>query len=112
VPAEVMKASDKYKEKFDYYARFRADRIREPMKDEDKLELRSSPTLTKDIKMAFANWKKENKIEMNFDDALKRLVEDFGEPVKGKEWLLIKVFGSDNEAAEWDMNQSAASATA
>jgi P4 family phage/plasmid primase-like protien len=106
VPAEVMKASDKYKEKFDYYARFRADRIREPMKEEERMELRNTPTLTKDIKMAFASWKKENKIEMNFDDALKRLVEDFGEPVMGKQWLLIKVFGSDNEAAEWDIAQS------
>ena len=112
VPSAVMKASDKYKEKFDYYARFRADRIREPRAEEEMLELREKPTLTKDIKTAFANWKKENKIEMNVEEMLKRLTEDFGEPVKGKEWLSIRVFQGDNEAAEWDMALAAAATAA
>lgn len=106
VPAAVMKASEKYKEKFDYYARFRADRIREPTLQADKLEMSEKPTLTKDIKTAFANWKKENKIEMGVEEMLKRLEDDFGQPVKGKEWLVIKVFQSDNDAAEWDMAQA------
>lgn len=102
VPAAVTRASDKYKESFDVYARFRAERIREPTTMEEKLEFRSEPAVWNKIKSILSMWKKEARVEITAQDAMNRLTEEFGEPLNGKEWPTIRVFSSDEEVADWD----------
>jgi hypothetical protein len=35
------------------------------------------------------------------------MAEEYGEPVNGKEWVKIRVFGSDGEVADWDAAHAA-----
>ena len=106
VPAAVMRAVDKYKESFDVYARFRGERVREPVTTEEKLKARMEPLLTARVKSIISHWKKETRTELDFKDAINRLTEEFGEPVNGKEWPGILMFGSEEEVAEWDKNHA------
>jgi phage/plasmid-associated DNA primase len=107
VPAAVMRASDKYKESFDTYARFRAERIREPRTMEEKLDFRSEPAVLNKIKSILSLWKKEARVELSAQEAINRLTEEFGEPINGKEWPTIRVFSSDEEVADWDASHAA-----
>jgi phage/plasmid-associated DNA primase len=107
VPAAVMKASDKYKENFDIYARFRGERIREPITLEDKMECRNEPITTNKIKTIVSSWKKDARVELNTQDVVNRMTEEFGEPVNGKEWPTIRVFASDDLVADWDVSHAA-----
>lgn len=107
VPAAVMQASDKYKENFDIYARFRSERVREPVTLEEKMKCRAEPITTNKIKTIVSAWKKEARVELNSQDVINRLTEEFGEPVNGKEWPTIQVFGSDEGATDWDMGHAA-----
>lgn len=107
VPAGVMRASNKYKENFDVYARFRGERIREPVTADEKLECRTNPITTNKIKTIITNWKKEARVELSAQDAINRLTEEFGEPVNGKEWPTICVFASDEEVVDWDASHAA-----
>jgi phage/plasmid-associated DNA primase len=107
VPAEVMAASDKYKGDFDVFARFRSERIREPVTMEEKMECRNEPITTNKIKTIIMAWRKEARVDLNTQEAINRLTEEFGEPVNGKEWPTIKVFGSDESVADWDAAHAA-----
>jgi P4 family phage/plasmid primase-like protien len=109
-PDIVNQASNRYKESFDVYARFKTERIREPIKAEEQMECRTTPIDSKRIKMILVQWKKENRIENNLTptDALTRLADEYGEPEEGKFWSAFKVFGSDDEVAEWDRAHNAA----
>jgi len=107
VPAAVMKASDKYKETFDIYARFRGERIREPITLEDKMECRNEPITTNKIKTIVSAWKKDARVELNTQDVVNRMTEEFGEPINGKEWPTIRVFASDDLVADWDVSHAA-----
>lgn len=107
VPAEVMKASDKYKGDFDTFARFRSERIRQPVTMEEKMEARNDPMTTNKIKTIIINWRKEARVDLNTQEAINRLTEEFGEPISGKEWPTIKVFGSDDAVADWDTAHAA-----
>ncbi len=107
VPAAVMKASDKYKESFDTYARFAAERVRQPVTMEEKLEFRENPMKTNQIKTILAVWKRETRVELSAQEVLNRLTEEFGEPLNGKEWPTIRVFATDEEVADWDASHSA-----
>lgn len=107
VPAEVMAASDKYKGDFDVFARFKSERIREPVSMEEKMECRNEPMTTNKIKTIISNWRKEAKVDLNTQEAINRLTEEFGEPVNGKEWHTIKVFGSDDAVVDWDAAHAA-----
>jgi phage/plasmid-associated DNA primase len=102
VPAEVMAASDKYKGDFDVFARFRGERIREPVTMEEKMECRNEPITTNKIKTIIMAWRKDARVDLNAQEAINRLTEEFGEPVNGKEWHTIKVFGSDDAVVDWD----------
>ena len=102
VPAAVMKASNKYKENFDVYARFAGERVRTPVTMEDKLEFRDNPMKTNQIKTILANWKRDARVELSAQEVLNRLTEEHGEPLNGKEWPTIRVFASDEEVADWD----------
>jgi hypothetical protein len=46
-------------------------------------------------------------VDLNSQDVINRLTEEFGEPVNGKEWPTIEVFGSDEGATDWDMAHAA-----
>jgi len=107
VPAAVMQASDKYKEDFDIYARFRSERVREPVSLEEKMEFMAEPITTNKIKTIVSSWKKDARVELNTQDVINRMTEEFGEPVNGKEWPSIRVFGSDDAVADWDMAHAA-----
>jgi P4 family phage/plasmid primase-like protien len=107
VPAAVMKASDKYKENFDIYARFRAERVREPRTLEEKMSCMAEPVTTNKIKTIVTAWKKDARVELNTQDVVNRMTEEFGEPLNGKEWQTIKVFASDEMVADWDAAQAA-----
>jgi phage/plasmid-associated DNA primase len=107
VPAAVTRASDKYKESFDVYARFRAERIREPRTMDEKMEFRSEPAVLNKIKSILSMWKKEARVEISAQEAINRLTEEFGEPLNGKEWPTIRVFSSDEEVADWDASHLA-----
>jgi phage/plasmid-associated DNA primase len=109
VPAAVMKASDKYKENFDIYARFKSERVREPMTLEERAESRNAPITTDKIKTIVTAWKKEARVELNVQDVVNRLTEDFGEPSGkgGKEWPMIKVFAADDLVIDWDAAHAA-----
>jgi len=102
VPNAVMQASNKYKENFDIYARFRGERVREPVTMEEKMECISDPITTNKIKTIVVNWRKEAKVDLNVQDVVNRLTEEFGEPTNGKEWQTIKVFAADDLVADWD----------
>jgi phage/plasmid-associated DNA primase len=106
VPAAVMKASDKYKENFDIYARFRAERVREPKTLEEKMSCMAEPVTTNKIKTIVAAWKKDARVELNTQDVVNRMTEEFGEPLNGKEWQTIRVFASDEMVADWDAAQA------
>jgi P4 family phage/plasmid primase-like protien len=109
-PEVVDQASNKYKESFDIFARFKADRIREPMTPEEQMECRANPVDSKRIKMVLAAWKKENRIENNLspNEVLLRLEDEYGHPDEGKFWPMFRIFGSDEEVAEWDKERIAA----
>jgi phage/plasmid-associated DNA primase len=107
VPAAVMQASNKYKENFDIYARFRSERVREPVTIEEKMKCRNEPMTTNKIKTIVTAWKKDARVELNTQDVINRLTEEFGEPTNGKEWPTIEVFGSDEGATDWDMAHAA-----
>jgi P4 family phage/plasmid primase-like protien len=107
VPAAVMKASDKYKESFDTYARFSAERVRSPVTMEEKLEFRDSPMKTNQIKTILAAWKREARVELSVQEVLNRLTEEFGEPLNGNLWPTIRVFSTEEEVADWDHGHAA-----
>ena len=107
VPAAVMRACDKYKENFDISARFFSERIRLPVTSEEKLECLNAPITSNKIKTIVTAWKKDARVELNSQDVLNRMAEEYGEPVNGKEWVKIRVFGSDGEVADWDAAHAA-----
>ena len=107
VPVAVTRASDRYKENFDVYARFRAERIREPRTMDEKMECVTEPITTNKIKSILSLWKKDARVEISWQDVINRLTEEFGEPMNGKEWPTIKVFSSDEEVLNWDQTGAA-----
>jgi hypothetical protein len=102
-----MAASDKYKGDFDVFARFRGERIRQPTTMEEKMQCRDEPMITNKLKTIISAWSKESRVTLNSQEAINRLTEEFGEPVNGKEWHTIKVFGSDDAVVDWDTSHAA-----
>ena len=102
-PEIVTRASNKYKESFDTYARFKAERIREPTTPEEQMEFRENPCESKRVKLIVSQWKKENHIT-NFtaEMVLSRMADEYGEPDGGKLWPVLKVFASDEDVVDWD----------
>jgi len=107
VPAAVMQASNKYKENFDICARFISERVREPITIEEKMKCRTEPVTTNKIKTIISAWKKDARVELNSQELVNRLTEEFGEPLNGKEWPTIMVFASDDLVTDWDTDHAA-----
>lgn len=100
-PDVVMKASNKYKDSFDVYARFKTERVREPTTPEESMDFRANPMEEKKIRMIVSQWKKESRVEITPQEVLVRLADEYGEP-EGKLWPALRVFGTDEETLEWD----------
>jgi P4 family phage/plasmid primase-like protien len=103
IPEIVAKASNKYKQSFDIYARFKNERMREPKTAEEQLEFRENPLESKRVRLIVNQWKKENHIS-NFtaEVVLSRMGDEYGEPEDGKFWPSLRIFASDEDVAEWD----------
>jgi P4 family phage/plasmid primase-like protien len=102
-PDIVMKASSKYKESFDIYARFKNERMREPTTPEEQLEFRENPLESKRVRLVVNQWKKENRItNLTAEMVLSRMGDEYGEPEDGKFWPSLRIFASDEDVAEWD----------
>ena len=84
------------------YNRFRKERIRQPVTMEEKMQFKEEPMLMNKLKTIIWAWNKELGMDLNSQEAINLLTEEFGEPVNGKEWHTIKVFGSDDAVADWD----------
>jgi hypothetical protein len=67
----------------------------------------AEPVTTNKIKTIVAAWKKDARVELNTQDVVNRMTEEFGEPLNGKEWQTIRVFASDEMVADWDAAQAA-----
>lgn len=103
IPEIVVRTSNKYKEKFDIYARFKAERIREPITPEEQLECRTNPLDSKRIRIIVNAWRKENRVDsLTANDALDRMKDEFGDPEAGRFWPTIMMFGSDEDIADYD----------
>lgn len=103
IPEIVVKASNKYKDNFDVFARFETERIREPVTAEEQMECRSNPVETNRIRSLFNQWRKENQVSgLSSDQIITRLTAKYGEPEKNKLWSSFKIFASDEDVAEWD----------
>jgi len=87
--------------------RFIMERVRLPITDEEKLKCRNDPVTTNKIKTIVIAWKKHARVELNTQDFINRLTEQFGEPINGKEWPMIEVFDSNEGATDWDMAHAA-----
>jgi len=104
IPEIVVKASNKYKDNFDIFARFETERIREPVTAEEQLECRANPIETTRIKAVFNQWRKESQISntVTADTILSRLMAKYGEPDRNKFWPSFKLFTCDEDVEEWD----------
>ena len=107
VPAAVMKASNKYKDDFDTCARFISERVRQPITNDDKMKCSEKVLTSNNIKTILSSWKKDARVEINYQDVLNRLAAEFGEPRGGKEWLHVVVFSSDDAVVDWDAAHAA-----
>ena len=107
VPEVVMKASNKYKQNFDVYARFRTDRIRLPVTPEDAIDCRANPVEVKKMRQIVTQWKKDNKVDLTHTEVINRLNDEFGQAENEKFWTGFFLFGSDEEVADWDRNHEA-----
>ena len=109
IPASVEKASNKYKESFDVFARFEADRIREPVSAEEQLECRTQPIDSSLIIRVFNQWKKEAQVRsMTAEQVIERLALKYGEPEKKKYWSSFKIFKTDEDTIDWDKEHDSA----
>jgi P4 family phage/plasmid primase-like protien len=107
VPAAVMRASNKYKDGLDVCARFISERVRQPITIEEKMERRQHPIKTQNIRRMVIKWKNDNKVKIDPDEFMNRLVAEFGMPDRGTEWPMINVFDNDDAVVDWDAAHAA-----
>jgi phage/plasmid-associated DNA primase len=96
LPACVAQATAQYKEDFDLFAKFRAERIREAPGER---------TSFKQISSAFNKWISDgNKrgSKMSPRELQDRLNDELGEPSDGKTYNHVVVFNEDYDVEEWD----------
>jgi len=102
VPEVVLQASNKYKENFDVVAKFDADRIREPITDEERLKCRTEPIDSGGILKIFRQWKKEAQLSFDDKQLLSRIALKYGDPERSKFWTGIFVYDNDVDVKEFD----------
>ena len=94
-PAIVKKASDDYKESSDSFAKFSNERIREEL---------GAETTFKIIDRSYRKWATlvgSTARSLNSNDLLKRINEEYGDPVGGK-YFNRRVFMDSEEIDEYD----------
>jgi phage/plasmid-associated DNA primase len=107
VPSFVTDESNKYKESFDQYGKFKAERIVD-MRDSLRggfAEYGNEMATAKDIQVAYMNWMKQNEGVLTGKKLTKqeiqgRLEEDFG-AAEGGNFKRIQVFFDDEGRAEF-----------
>jgi P4 family phage/plasmid primase-like protien len=100
-PAIVKKASEEYKESNDSYAKFESERVR---KEE------GSKITFRDIRASYKKWVElsgGSARRLNDQELLKRVNDEYGEPVDGKFYYDRKVFNDDDEVEAFDSNHNA-----
>jgi hypothetical protein len=90
----------------DQFKRFCHLRVRVPVTQEEKNECREDPITTNKIKTIVAAWRKDVKVHLDVEHVINGLIGAYGPPVNDKEWPMIKVFGSDEAAEDWDANHT------
>ena len=82
------------------------ERIRLPITIEERKECFTKPITTNRIKTVFSEWRKNKGVHILASNVIERLAKMFGEPINGKDWVLFKVFGNDEDVEEWDAQKS------
>jgi P4 family phage/plasmid primase-like protien len=107
IPAFVTDESNKYKESFDQYGKFKAERIVD-MRDSLRIGLEeygNEQSSLKDIQVAYANWIRQNEGSLTGKKLTKqelqnRLDEDFGSLENGM-YKRVQVFFDDEGRADF-----------
>lgn len=103
-PAIVKKASEEYKEANDSFAKFEMDRIRSTHPNEkQKIDFKS-------IKRAYHNWASETNNasrKLSDDELLRRVNDEYGEPISGKFYMDKIVFFSAFDIDAYDNQNNA-----
>lgn len=107
-PPIVKEESEKYKENFDSFAKFRNDRFRE-LKNGFQ-ELVGEHVEFNDIKKAYKTWMADQMgtagKALNPKDLMNKCVDAFGEPADGKTFLHIRVFFQESDVEEFDKDHA------
>jgi P4 family phage/plasmid primase-like protien len=101
IPAVVEQASNQYKESFDTYAKFKAERIREPRTQEERLEARENAIKFAEIRRVFTKWNGNGR-SLTVQELRDRLIEDYGSPSNDNKWDCFKVFDDEELVQMWD----------
>jgi superoxide dismutase len=107
IPAAVINESNKYKESFDMYGKFKAERMVD-MRDsirEGLTEMGNEQATLKDVHVAYSNWMKQNEgvltgKKLSKQEMQNRLDEDFGALDNGV-YKRVMVFFDDEGRAEF-----------
>ena len=107
IPAAVINESNKYKESFDMYGKFKAERIVD-MRDSLRLgltEYGNEQATVKDVHVAYTNWVRQNEgvlsgKKLSKQEMQNRLDEDFGN-LDGGIYKRVMVFFDDEGRAEF-----------
>ena len=107
IPVAVINESNKYKESFDMYGKFKAERMVD-MRDSLRLgltEYGNEQVSAKDVHVAYSNWMKQNEgilsgKKLSKQELQNRLDEDFGNLDNGI-YKRVMVFYDDEGRAEF-----------
>lgn len=116
IPAEVINESNKYKESFDMYGKFKAERMVD-MRDslrQGLTEMGNEQATLKDVHVAYTNWMRQNEgvltgKKLSKQEMQNRLDEDFGSLDNGV-YKRVMVFFDDEGRAEFLTERAAGSA--
>ena len=85
----------------DLFDRFVTERIRIPITIEARRECWKNPVGITCIRNVYNQWRKENQVSgLSSDQIITRLEAKYG--LEDRQWLDFKIFGSDEDVAEWD----------
>ena len=110
VPASVIEESNKYKESFDQYGKFKAERMVDFRNVRLGLREDGSEQVTlRDVQMAYTNWCRQNEgtlvgKKLTKQELQARLDEDFGN-LDGGVYKRCAVFFDDDQKAEYESDR-------
>jgi P4 family phage/plasmid primase-like protien len=112
IPAEVISESNKYKESFDQYGKFKAERMIDFRDPRLGLEEHGDEQVTlKDVSMAYTNWTRQNEgtltgKKLTKQELQKRLEEDFGNLDGGVYKRCMVFFDEEGKTEEEERRRS------